>query len=119
MFASCSRQDEGQWLFEVTEEFFGLSGNACFVQAFTIQGWPVLKRPEVAGFEAPNDSSIAGEKLWPHPIISFYAEMPLVLLIRATRTCGCDDMEGDTSARTVEAGHSVTEARALLVITVR
>jgi hypothetical protein len=28
-----------------------------------------------------NARSIAGEKLWPHPIISFYADMPSVLLI--------------------------------------
>jgi hypothetical protein len=31
----------------------------CFAQAFTIQGWPVLKRPGVAGFEAPNDTKTA------------------------------------------------------------
>ena len=58
MFVACSRKDERQRLFEVTEELLGLSGNACYAQAFTIQGWPVLKRPEVAGFEAPNDTLV-------------------------------------------------------------
>jgi hypothetical protein len=57
VFAACPRKDGGQMLSEVTEAHFGLSGNACFAQVFTIQGWPVLKRPEVAGYEAPNDSS--------------------------------------------------------------
>ena len=103
MFVACSRKDERQRLFEVTEELLGLSGNACYAQAFTIQGWPVLKRPEVAGFEAPNDNNgdsqvelrFAGE----NALQSLGAELERLQMVQRIKDCERENRRGVVKQR--------------------